>query len=272
MARKLDTTSAAIRAVRLMEAVAGAERPLSLTALVDAVGLPKPTVHRILSELAADGLLAREPAGKRFTVGPRLARLGLGAVINSGARAERHAILQGLVERIGETCNLTMLDGSEVVYIDRVETAWPLRMNLQPGSHVPTHCSASGKLLLAFLPKARRTRLVAGLPTPRFTDNTIGDRKRLAAELDLIRRRGYATDDEEYLAGVACVAVPVRAARGRVVAAVAVHAPTSRMSLERGQTFVPMLEQAAAALAATLEPPTASAPARIAPGPRKARA
>ncbi|MCU0897084.1 MAG: IclR family transcriptional regulator [Burkholderiales bacterium] len=254
MARKLDSTSAAIRAARLIEAVAAAERPISLTALVDAVGLPKPTAHRILAELVADGLLSREPAGKRFAVGPRLARIGLGAVINSSTRAERHAILQGLVARIGETCNLTMLDGSEVVYLDRVETAWPLRMNLQPGSHVPTHCSASGKLLLAFLPRARRTRLLAGLPTPRFTDKTIDDRKKLAAELDLIRRRGYATDDEEYLAGVACVAVPVRASRGRVVAAVAVHAPTSRMPLERGLAFVPVLEEAAAALAATLEP------------------
>ncbi|MCX7893468.1 MAG: IclR family transcriptional regulator [Burkholderiales bacterium] len=271
MARKLDTTSAAIRAVRLMEAVAAAERPLSLTALVDAVGLPKPTVHRIVGELAADGLLAREPVGKRFTVGPRLARLGLGAVINPGVRAERHAILQGLVARIGETCNLTMLDGGEVVYLDRVETAWPLRMNLQPGSRVPTHCSASGKLLLAFLPKSRRTRLLSALPTPRFTENTIDDPKRLAAELDRIRAQGYATDDEEYLAGVACVAVPVRVARGRVVAAVAVHAPTSRMPLERGLGFLPMLEEAAAALAATLEPgrDAASAPAAA---PRRRRA
>jgi DNA-binding IclR family transcriptional regulator len=93
-------------------------------------------------------------------------------MLNGSLRAARHAILARVVEGIGETCNFTMLDGGEVIYLDRVEAAWPLRMNLSSGSRVPLHCTASGKLLLALQPKVRgrgfsRTWRSTGSPTRR---------------------------------------------------------------------------------------------------------
>ena len=114
------------------------------------------------------------------------------------------------------------------------------------------HCTASGKLLLAMLTPARRKRVISVLELPRFTDNTIVDVRRLEVELASIRKAGVATDNEEYLAGLVCVAAPVTAA-GRIVACVAVHAPVARMSLDQALSHLPALRLAATALGASFD-------------------
>jgi DNA-binding IclR family transcriptional regulator len=261
MGAKVDTSAAALRAFAILETVAGAGRPVSMSDVVEAVRLPKPTVYRLLGLLEEALLVQREPSSKRYSIGPRASRFALDALTNSSTRGARHAILQRLVDDIGETCNFTILDGAEVVYLDRVETAWPLRMNLQTGSRVPLHCSASGKLLLAHLPRAARQRLLERLPLERFTDNTLTTRAKLERELERIRAAGCATDDEEYITGLVCVAAPVRVARGRVAAAVAVHAPSSRLPLDEALKHLPDLERAADALSETLMADAAAAAA-----------
>ena len=252
MTRKTDHEPPLMRAFALLEHIAHAQGAVSLQALTAAAALPKPTVYRMLGALEEAGLVMREPEGRRVVAGPRLARLALDVLMNESARAPRHAILQRLVAEVGETVNLTVLEKSSVVYLDRVESAWPLRMTLQPGSRVPLHCTASGKLLLAFLPTARRRRILAALELTRYTGNTLVDRAALEAELAAIRRTGFATDNEEYLAGVVCVAVPVAAGTVRAAAAVAVHAPVARLTLAHALTLVPALRRAADALGAAL--------------------
>ncbi len=253
MSAKIDSSAAALRAFAILETVAQSDRPVSMTDVMQAVALPKATVYRMLSLLEDAKLVQREPASKRYAVGPRASRFALAALMNSASRGSRHAILQRLVDEVGETCNFTMLDGAEVVYLDRVETAWPLRMNLQTGSRVPLHCSASGKLLLAYAPKSARERLVQRLHLERYTDRTITTRAALARELERIRASGHSIDDEEYIAGLVCVAVPVRGVRGRCVAAVALHAPSSRLPLAEAIKFRPALARAAEELADTLD-------------------
>ena len=253
MAGKLDKTPPLLRAFALLERIARADGPVSLRDAAQESGLPKPTVYRMLAMLESAALVVRESKGRRLAPGPRLTRIGLDALLNASARAPRHAILKTLAQSVGETVNLTMLDGSEVVYLDRVETAWPLRMTLVPGSRVPLHCTASGKLLLASLPAARRRRLVSSLELRRFTDRTLANSGALDAELARIRRDGYATDNEEYLAGLVCIAVPVMLRRGRTAACIAVHAPVARMPLARAVAHLPALRRAAGAIAQTFE-------------------
>jgi DNA-binding IclR family transcriptional regulator len=252
MAGKSDRTPPLLRAFALLERVARADAPMSLRDAAEASALPKPTVYRMLAMLEAAGLLVRESDG-RVSPGPRLARFSLDTLLHASVRAPRHAILASLAGTVGETVNLTMLDGSEVVYLDRVETAWPLRMTLVPGSRVPLHCTASGKLLLATLPAARRRRLVASLELRRFTERTLADARSLDTELARIRRDGYATDNEEYLAGLVCVAVPVTMPRRRTAACIAVHAPVARMPLASAVAHLPALRRAAEAIAQTFE-------------------
>ena len=252
MPRKEDSVPATLRALAVLEALVAAERPAGLAELTAMVRLPKPTLYRMLGMLESAGLVIREPGARRYAPGPRLASLGRNVMLNASLRAGRRAILARLVEEIGETCNFTMLDGAEVIYVDRVEAAWPLRMNLTSGSRVPLHCTASGKLLLALLPKTSRERISAQLSLTRYTDTTITERRQLAAELARIRANRYATDKEEYHAGLVCVAVAVIDRRKRACAALAVQAPVSRMPLERALGHLPSLRNAAAAMAETL--------------------
>jgi DNA-binding IclR family transcriptional regulator len=139
-----------------------------------------------------------------------------------------------------------------VIYLDRVEARWPLRLHLEPGSRVPLHCTASGKLFLAHLPAARRRGVLAALELSAFTPHTITDRAVLERELAAIAQTGHSMDREEFLLGLIAVAVPVKDSSGATLAALACHAPSARLSLERALGFLPILERAAHRLAETL--------------------
>jgi len=242
--------STTLKALAVLDALVRAGKPATLTELVQATGMPKPSLHRTLSLFEEAGYVQREPGGRAYAVGQRLASLGLAILTHDSVAALRHAILRQLVVDVGETCNLAMLRKGEVAYLDRVEADWPLRLHLPVGATVPAHCSASGKLLIAHMPTPERDALLETLPLPRFTANTITDRGLMARELDRILASGYSLDDEEYVAGVACVAVPVRVG-GEVIAAVAVHAATARLSLQRAIEFVPRLTDTASRIANT---------------------
>lgn len=249
-----ELTSPALRLIALLEHVARADKALTLTDIIGQIHQPKPTVYRMLQQLEQAGLLVKEPDSKRYAPGPRLSRLAEDVLLNAQVRAARHAILEQLVEELGETCNYTMPAGTEVVYLDRVETAWPLRFHLQPGSRVPMHCSASGKLFLAHMAPVQRNRLLAHLQYHGYTPNTITSRIGLEAELARVRAQGYALDNEEFLTGLVCVAVAVfePGRRSKVRGSVAVQAPASRLPIERATSALPALRRAAEAFGAAI--------------------
>jgi len=250
----VDTAeSAALRAFTVLEHIAAAQKAPTLEDLTRAIGMPKPTVFRILRILADGGLVQRELHEKRYVVGSRAAAFALDVQMQSPQRHERRAILTRLVEAIGETCNLTMLDGHEVLYLERVETSANVRLHMKAGSRVPLHCTASGKLLLAALPTSRARALLGDGPLQRYTPRTIVDRAALERELQAIRANGVGTDVGEYLADSVCLAVPVKDAQGRTCAAVAVHGPAPRMTLRKGYGFVAAMQDAAKAIADTFE-------------------
>lgn len=246
-----QSNAAAMRAFRVLEVVAAHTDGCTLAEVVEALALPKQTVHRLVGQLQSAGLLTREPAGRRLQLGVRIERLAIDALMNAPARQQRRAILQRLVDTIGETCNLTALAGTDVVYLDRVETSWPLRMMLAPGSHVPLHATSSGKLLLSLLPKLQRERLLAQLSLRGYTGTTIVDREALARELAETRRRRVGINRSEHLRGLNAIAVPVMLDRQRACAAVAVQAPEGRMTLDELLGQVPRLREAAEAMRAT---------------------
>jgi len=240
--------SPTLRLFALLEVIAAQQRLFSLQSLVEDTGLPKPTLHRMLQQLEGAGLVQRESDGRHYATGMRLRRLAETLLLNNTFHGARHRVLRALVDEIGESCNITALAGAEVVYLDRVETAAPLRFYLQAGSRVPAHCSASGKVFLAQMPPAQRERLLAHAPLERCTGHTLTTMKALEAELQNVKRQGYALDREEFLPGLVCVAVPVPAASGRSALCVALQAPTMRLPLERALKWLPALQRAAAAL------------------------
>ncbi|MDZ4281461.1 MAG: IclR family transcriptional regulator [Hydrogenophaga sp.] len=246
-------SSPGLRLMDLLDLLVRQETPQALPDVVDLTGWPKPTVHRMLAQLEAGGWLVREPDGRHFVLAPRLLRLSEAALSSSALQGVRHAVLRQLVSEVGESCNLTAMSGADVVYLDRVESAFPLRLELRPGTRVPVHCSASGKLFLAWMGARQRRTLLDGLPLTRYTASTLTDRASLEAELEAIRRDGHAVDAEEFVEGLVCVAVPVAAPGQRTVrCALALQAPAARMSLAQARLQLPRLQVAAQALARTL--------------------
>ena len=242
-----DNASVVLRVMNLLSVVAANSGTLSVAELAAETGLPKPTVHRLCQQLEASVYFIRDPASRHYSVGHRLWDMGLN-VVNVGLLPERHAILQKLVNEIGETCNLSMRVRNQSVYIDRVESRWPLRLNLEPGSLVPLHCTASGKIFLSAMPRERRQKLLSIAGLPAHTPQTITELDRMEEEVELIKKRGYSIDDEEFLEGLVALAVPVRNSQGAIVAGIACHGPKPRLNVEGALKHLPLLTQAAADL------------------------
>lgn len=243
-----------MRLFALLEVIAAKDQRYSLQALVEETGLPKPTLHRMLQQLEGAGLLQREGDGRQYGTGTRLRRLAENLLLNDSHHGARHVVLRRLVEEVGESCNITALSGSEVVYLDRVETAAPLRFYLHPGSRVPAHCSASGKVFLAQMSPAQRRRLLAHGPLTAYTAKTVTNLPKLEKELKRIQTDGYALDDEEFLPGLVCIAAIVPPAGGTARLSnlsnlcVAIQAPIMRLSAAKAKALLPALQRAALAL------------------------
>ncbi len=241
------------KALRVLEAVAERKRPLAIAEIAAALDLPQPTAHRIVTALEKLGFVGREPGKRRIVEGRRLLGLGLNVLQAAASSGSRHAILAALAKKSGESCNLGVMSGTNVVYLDRVESHWPLGLRFEPGSRVPVHCTAIGKLLLSQLPEAALEAQLAQGPLTRYTATTITEPRRLREELGRIRRQGYSTDNQEFMSGVVCIAVPVRGPRnGQVCAGLAISAAEARLTLAGVKRFLPELRESAGKLAGSL--------------------
>ena len=244
--------SPALKAFALLEAIAGMEHAPTLAELGEATSLPKPTLHRWLVMLEGANLVSRMPDGRRYELAARATTMAFSILSNNPGSTERHQILEGLVENLQETCNLTVLQGTKVVYLDRVEAKSPLRVSFQQGSRVPIHCSASGKMFLALMPLAKRRQLMENLTFDALTPNTLTSQKSFDTELATIRKQNYAFDDEEFLSGLFCVAVPILNVRRVCVAGLALQAPVVRLNRDNAITRLTALRTAADLIANTL--------------------
>jgi len=213
--------------------------------LIEAMGLPKPTLHRLLQTAEEEGFLQRSLDGRSYGPGPRLRALAVNTISSEHLRTARLTILRAVAEEIGETCNLATPDREGMTYLDRVETKWPLRIQLPIGTQVPFYCTASGKLYLSTLrPATLNSVLAAGVLEPQ-TEKTITSADALREELQRIRDRGYSTDDEEFMTGMAAIAVPIFDPQDRLMATLSVHAPVQRHSLTQMLEFLEPLKHAA---------------------------
>jgi IclR family acetate operon transcriptional repressor len=239
-----------LRLFALLELIASKDAFVSLQGLVDETGLPKPTLHRMLQQLEGAGLLIRQADGRHYGTGARLRRLAENLLLNATQHGARHGVLRDLAEELGESCNVTALSGNEIVYLDRFETTEPLRFHLHPGSRVPVHCSASGKMILSQMSPAQRRKLLAHTRLQQHTANTIVDLETLEEELAQVHRDGFAIDNEEFLPGLVCIAVLVPNTHGRSNLCVAAQAPVVRLTVDKALELLPALQRAAEAISA----------------------
>lgn len=242
------------RVMDIIEAVSKAERPLSPADLACLLEIPKPSIHRLLNQLESDGVVQTTMRGL-IVPGLRLHGVAWGVLHSQRFSAARRAILEQLTEQTGETCGIAIANGSEMIYYDRVQSDWPLQLNLPVGSHTPAWCTASGKLYLSSLPKQRRQKIINHLPLRQYARNTIVDAEQLDADLAITRSRNIGTDNEEFVDGMAGCAVPILDSKGRLCACLFIHAPLLRKSLDQLLSYSDILHTAAAELGSLIDGP-----------------
>lgn len=205
---------------------------LSIGELSEKTNLPKGTTHRLLTSLAYFDHVRQGSKTKNYHLGFKLVELGNRLLSQLDFRTEAHPFLVELAERTNETVHMVILDRGEALYVDKVDAgqhAGGLRMASMLGSRMPTHCSAVGKVMLAYLPEEKLVEIVSDKGMPRRTENTITDIEELKDHLQHIREQGYALDDEENEKGIKCVAAPIQDQSGKVIAAISISVPGIRI-------------------------------------------
>ncbi|MFB3818252.1 MAG: IclR family transcriptional regulator [Candidatus Methylomirabilales bacterium] len=260
---------APVRAVdhclQLIEALARTRESRGVTELSAELDLAKSTIHKLLRTLLRRSYVVQEAGSGRYRLGLKF--LELGAVVMGGLsiREVAQPHLQALMEATRETVHLGMLEGHEVVYADKIESPLTIRMYSRVGRRSPLHCTALGKALLAYQPEQELRRILsAGLR--RYTRRTITAGARLRAELQRIREEGYALDNEEFEAGLRCVAAPIRDHTQAVVASLGIAGPAARLGPARLPTLTKHVKEAADAVSAALGSRAAGAAVRRAAG------
>ncbi|RLZ02811.1 IclR family transcriptional regulator [Kocuria tytonicola] len=244
-ARSAGGVQSVERVFGLLDIITAAGGEISLSELASRAQLPLPTIHRLLRTLIPLGHVRQLP-NRSYALGPGLIRLGNAAGLALGTYAQ--PVLQGLVDELGESANMAVLDGRMVVYVGQAQSSHSMRMFTEVGRRAHLHDTGVGKAILATLPQEQVVSIVTsmGMPTP--TEKSLGTVEELLADLELIHERGYAVDDEEQEIGVRCFSVLVPEAP--TPTAISVSGPTTRVDWEFGDRAVPLLLDAAQRLSA----------------------
>ncbi|MFM1651728.1 IclR family transcriptional regulator [Brevibacillus sp. B_LB10_24] len=231
--RDTSSVQSVDRALYVLELLKENVDGLGITELAHRMGLAKSTVHRLLTSLKNQGYVRQDPQSECYLLGLKL--IELGSVVSQSLEIRKIAnpIMNQLVLETGETSHLVLLQEGEVVYIEKIESPYTIRMYSLIGKRAPVHCTGVGKAIIAHIPEEEVRKIVEQKGLPRFTANTITSFDELIANLQEIRERGYSLDEEEHEPGIYCVAAPILNHSGQPVAGLSVSGPTMRMDEEK---------------------------------------
>lgn len=217
------------RALTLLERLSQAPAGMNLTDLSQQLGMPTATTHRLLSTFEELNYVEQDAGKGLWFVGLKAFTVGNAFLNRRDFVVSARPYMLALVEQCGETVNLGVMDGGEVVFICQVESREMMRMIVRLGSRSPIHASAVGKALLAGMSEQRVSAILQQRGLARYTDHTIDNPAQLRRSLEQIRRQGYALDDEEHAVGLRCVASPIFDENGQVLAAISLSGPKARI-------------------------------------------
>lgn len=227
------TIDALLRGLKILSLFSHETPSLSLTDIVKSTGINKTTVFRMITTLEDAGYLVRNPETRRYHPGVKVLQLGFTAISDLDVRQVARPYLEQLSQQVGETVSLSVLDGMEIVYIDRVRNRQIVGVVLGMGSRLPAHCASMGKAMLAHLPPAELQRRLDQVELKPCTPKSLADKAALRADLAVVRRRGFAINDEELEIGLRAVAAPIWDSSGQVVAAANITGSAAMISQER---------------------------------------
>ncbi|MEE9097637.1 IclR family transcriptional regulator [Pseudarthrobacter phenanthrenivorans] len=251
-ARPADRTDMVGKALGLLVLLGDEPRGATAADISRRAELPFSTTYRLLGSLTRDGFVDYEPDGRRYHLGLRIFQLGQRVSNHHGFAGTAMPILRRVTEQTGEATILSVRDGLHHLTVSKVDGPQTFRVTSDPGHLGSLSTTAVGKALVAFAEDAEREKLLAELPLEALTGKSITDRDAFRAEIDRVRRQGYAVMDEENEAGMRAVAVPLLNDQGHAFASLATAVPVFRLDLEGLTAHVPLLQEAAAELAARL--------------------
>jgi len=218
---------AVIRALDILEFLSS-QKKATFTEIHTSLGIPKSSAYHILGTLTSRGYVRFAGDSSKYSLGLRLVELGTKSSSFIDMRAEALPLLRELVAKTNETCNLGILDGTEGVYIAKLEGRQPIRLNSWEGMRFPLHCTAMGKVLLAWQEDEKWAEMLPKLKLVRHTKNTITNLNKLSAHLRLVRKQGWALDDQENEDHVRCLGHPVLSFDGQVLGAISISGLATR--------------------------------------------
>ena len=223
------------RGLRILEILGSSSKGVSVTELAEALELDKGSASRLVSTLAKYAYAEKDPISRRYSLGPQVVSLSRSLLARLPLREVAKPYLRELMEKTGECSHVGILSQGKVLYIDQVESPASLRVNAEVGSLAPLHCTALGKAMLAF----------GRVPLPekmeRFTERTLVTSESLRRNLEAVKERGYAVDDEEFDQGVRCVAAPIFDFRDKVVGSIGISGPITRMPSQKIPTYAELV-------------------------------
>jgi DNA-binding IclR family transcriptional regulator len=237
------------KALDVLDQVAAFGRPVRFSELLDQSRFPKATLYRFLQTLTSQGMLAYDAERHTYSLGVRLVRLAHTAWSQSSLAQVARPHVDALSREVGETVHLAQLDNGQVLYLDKRNPKDPIRMFSQAGKVGPAYCTGVGKAMLAFLGESDLEAVLSQQSFHRFTANTLSSPAALREDLDRIRARGHAVDNEEHEPGIICIAVPILTRTGRVLGALSVTSSTARTTLPRLEAHAPALRRSAGDIA-----------------------
>lgn len=239
------------RGLSILSLLAGADGSLSATEISRATKLHGSTVHRFLVNLEESDYIARDERGN-YHLGMGCVSLSRAALNRLDVRRTSQRTLEALNRTTRETVHLTIRNGLTAVYVDKFESPEPLRIFSRVGANVPLHCTAMGKIFLAYMGAQERDETLSKLEFTRYTQSTIASAAAMRTELKTVRKQGYAIDNEEHEAHIKCIAGPVWDETGRAIAAFSVTGPAARMDRQRLREFAPLVRQASQTISKSL--------------------
>lgn len=250
--RQHSTLSSVRNAARLLKEFGHGDREIGVTELSRRLGIGKSTAHRLLSTLSEEKLLEQDPHTGAYRLGLAMYELGASVALHTDLHEACSPVLDQLRNATRETVQVAVLDGREVVYVERRESPQTLRLFGRVGHRNDAHCTSTGKLLLAYLPPEQLDALLRGWKLARKTPYTLTDVRVLRAQLEQIRHQGWAENIGESELGVASVAASIKNGRGEVIAAVSVAGPVQRIGTESLKRFARPVVEAGLAISRRL--------------------
>jgi DNA-binding IclR family transcriptional regulator len=215
------------RGLTILDILGKSQAGASITEVADILGVDKGSASRLMSTLAKHGYSEKNPVTHRYTLGPQIIRLSGSLLTRIPLHESAKPYLKQLMERTGECAHLAILAQANALYIDQVESPASLRVNVRVGQIAPLHCTALGKILLAY------NSMELPAPLEAFTPKTITDPEALYQHLEAVRRQGYALDNEEFDLSICCIAVPIYDFPNKVVGAMGISGPATRLTTEK---------------------------------------